>query len=186
MTGDPPSADPPATSGDRAALGPGGAALGPGGADGGVPPVLDQAFDSGTLYALRAAVQAHAVHAGMPQARADDVVIAVHELAANAVRHGAGRGRLRMWGVAGVLRCQVDDDGATASGGRRGRADGRDDGQASRATRITPGPWPYLDGHGLWLVRLVADQMSVFSSAGGTRVTAVFVLPPRGQETKFP
>ena len=48
------------------------------------------------LYALRAAVQAHA--AG-PACRGPgrEVVLAVHELAANAIAHGAGHGHLRLW-----------------------------------------------------------------------------------------
>jgi anti-sigma regulatory factor (Ser/Thr protein kinase) len=125
------------------------------------PAILDQAFDSATLYALRSAVQAHAFAAGMPERRVDDVVIAVHELAANAIRHGAGRGRLRMWPVPGGLCFQVDD-------ARPGGPDGGD--PASR--------WPYLPGHGLWLVRQVADQMHASSGPGGTRVTVVFALPP--------
>ena len=74
-------------------------------------PVLDQEFDSGNLYALRAAVQAHAVQAGLSEDRTSEVVLAVHELAANAVRHGGGVGRLRVWNGAGSLQCQVDDGG---------------------------------------------------------------------------
>ena len=63
-------------------------------------PVLDQEFDSGNLYALRAAVQAHVDQAGLSEDRASDVVLAVHELAANAIAHGAGHGRLRLWDLA--------------------------------------------------------------------------------------
>lgn len=151
MTGEPPPAEP--AGGDGALLA----------QVGGVPPMLDQAFDSGTLYALRATVQAHAFAAGMPERRADDVVIAIHELAANTIRHGAGRGRLRMWQVPGALQFQVDDGRApsTVDGGRLNAAD----------------HWPYLKGHGLWLVREVADQMSMFSGPGGTRTTVLFALP---------
>jgi len=123
---------------------------------------LDQPFDSGTLYALRAAVQAHATQAGLPESRTDDLVIAVHELAANAVRHGAGAGRLRMWERDRALHCQVDDSGPPASGGDAGPG-------GNLADR-----WAFLPGHGLWLVRLVADQISVFSGPGGTRATVVF------------
>ena len=65
-------------------------------------PVLDQEFDSGNLYALRAAVQAHVDQAGLSEDRASDVVLAVHELAANAIAHGAGHGRLRLWDLAGA------------------------------------------------------------------------------------
>ena len=75
------------------------------------PPVLDQAFDGDSLYALRAAVAAHAAAAGLPRQRVYDVVTAAHELAANAVRHGAGHGRLRLWADGRSLHCQVSDDG---------------------------------------------------------------------------
>src|SRR5580704_8227416 len=74
-------------------------------------PILDQAFDAGSLYALRAAVAAHASQAGLAPGRADDLVIAVHELAANAVRHGAGHGRLRIWRSEVALLCEISDDG---------------------------------------------------------------------------
>ena len=74
-------------------------------------PVLDQEFDSGNLYALRAAVQAHAGQAGLSEDRASEVVLAVHELAANAIAHGAGHGRLRLWDLAGALSCEIADGG---------------------------------------------------------------------------
>src|SRR5580693_1047193 len=76
------------------------------------PPILDQAFDADSLYALRAAVAAHATQAGLALGRADDLVIAVHELAANAVRHGAGHGRLQIWQTDQALLCEIADDGA--------------------------------------------------------------------------
>jgi anti-sigma regulatory factor (Ser/Thr protein kinase) len=160
MTADPPSdPSPPAgPAGDGVLLADTGRTLA----------ALDQAFDSGTLYALRAAVQAHAFAAGMPERRIDDVVIAIHELAANAIQHGAGRGRLRMWRVPGALRFQVEDSGAT-SGAKRASSD-RD--RADAADR-----WPYLRGHGLWLVREVADQMSLSSGPNGTRASVIFAFP---------
>src|ERR1700726_3486925 len=74
-------------------------------------PILDQAFDAGSLYTLRAAVAAHITEAALAPGRADDLVIAVHELAANAVRHGAGHGRLRIWRSEAALLCEVSDDG---------------------------------------------------------------------------
>src|SRR6266566_7356039 len=59
-------------------------------------PILEQALDGDSLYQLRASVAVHAVQAGLPQRRTDDLVIAAHELAANVVRHGSGSGRLRI------------------------------------------------------------------------------------------
>ncbi len=79
-------------------------------------PVLDQEFDSGNLYALRAAVQAHVDQAGLSEDRASDVVLAVHELAANAIAHGAGHGRLRLWDLA--LRVELRDRGRRDPGDR--------------------------------------------------------------------
>src|SRR5205823_4205929 len=89
--------------------GPLGAGAGTGG--GGEPPVLDQVFDNDSLYALRAAVAAHGSQAGLADGRVGDLVLAVHELAANAVRHGAGLGRVRIWNTGEALRCEVTDDG---------------------------------------------------------------------------
>jgi anti-sigma regulatory factor (Ser/Thr protein kinase) len=134
-------------------------------------PVLDLAFDSGTLDVLRAGVKAHACQAGLSEDRAEDVVLAVHELAANAVSHGAGAGRLRIWKLAGALHCQVEDgephpvavDAADASG------------------ETSEHPLPSRPGHGLWLVRQVADRMRILSGARGTRATIAFDLPGRRQ-----
>jgi anti-sigma regulatory factor (Ser/Thr protein kinase) len=138
-------------------------------ADTGIPPVLEQAFDAGTLYALRAAVQAHATRLGMPEARTDDLVIAIHELAANAVRHGAGDGRLRMWERAGALLCQVEDAGeATPPDGL---------GVSGDPGVNAADSWPFVSGHGLWLARLVAEEISVASGPDGTCATVVFALP---------
>ena len=61
----------------------------------GRPPVLDLGFDSGTLHTVRAQMRACVSHAGFPEGQAEDVVLAVHELAANAVSHGGGAGRLK-------------------------------------------------------------------------------------------
>ena len=127
--------------------------------------VLEHEFRATTLHVLRETVLAHAVAAGMPDERAVDVMLAIHELAANAVRHGAGSGRLRMQATAGTLHCQVSDAGPASRG--------------SKDLDSTEGkaPWPVRQGHGLWLVRKAADQVSMLSGSGGSQVTAVFALP---------
>jgi anti-sigma regulatory factor (Ser/Thr protein kinase) len=65
--------------------------------------VLDREFDADALAGLRQAVLVYATACSMPEDRAADVMLAVHELAANAVRHGAGHGRLRIHVTAGTL-----------------------------------------------------------------------------------
>jgi anti-sigma regulatory factor (Ser/Thr protein kinase) len=124
------------------------------------PAALEQDFDATSLYALRAAVAAHAAEAGLAPERVYDAVAAAHELAANAVRHGGGRGYLRLWIVGGILTCRVSDDGAAAPAGDGGPATGV--------------PWPAEHGHGLWMVEQVADRFAIDRGPAGTTATFTF------------
>jgi anti-sigma regulatory factor (Ser/Thr protein kinase) len=134
--------------------------------------VLDREFDVGTLAGLRAAVLGYATACGMPGDRAIDVMLAVHELAANAVCHGPGRGRLRISATASTLRCEVSDSGPSS---RDGDAS---DGAGGQAPGV-PGtvPWPVEQGHGLYIVQKTADRLRVTSGPHGALVIAVFLLP---------
>lgn len=134
--------------------------------------MLDQEFGETTLRVLRETVLAHATAAGMPEGRALDVVLAVHELAANAVEHGGGTGRLRMSVTNRELICRVSDPGPANSGlPRNSTLRSQRPGAAAR----TP-PWPYEPGHGLWLVRRIADHISVHCSPAGSQVTVAFTM----------
>jgi anti-sigma regulatory factor (Ser/Thr protein kinase) len=150
--------------------------------DGPAGTVLDLAFDSGTLDTLRAGVRSHAGQAGLSEDRAEDVVLAVHELAANAVRHGTGTGRLRLWKRAGALYCQVEDGDPPAAGDPAERAGHGADGVANAEVSgySSAYPLPHRPGHGLWVVRQVADRMRVLSSARGTCATVTFNLSSQG------
>lgn len=113
--------------------------------------VFDEHFDASSLHMLRERAAARAARAGMPEDRAPDVVLVVHELAANAVTHGSGTGRLLMRAAPGALLCQVSDAGPAA------------------------GRWPVQQGHGLWIVQWAADEVRVSSGPHGSQVTAVFL-----------
>lgn len=113
--------------------------------------LCDEAFDAGSLHSLRARVAACAAAVGMAEDRAMSVILVVHELAANAVRHGAGSGRLLMQATGDGLRCQISDNGPAS-------------GQ----------PWPVRQGHGLWIVRSAVDKVTVQSGPGGSLVAVVF------------
>jgi anti-sigma regulatory factor (Ser/Thr protein kinase) len=135
--------------------------------------VLDVTFDAGTLHALRAEVRVSVLRAGLPEGRAEDVVLAVHELAANSIRHGGGAGRLRVWKLAGSLQCQVDDGdllGAAEPGPSH-------TGPGSSSGRRPVNSLPCVPGHGLWVVRQVADQVQSLSGPRGTSVITTFGLP---------
>jgi anti-sigma regulatory factor (Ser/Thr protein kinase) len=130
--------------------------------------VLVRDFDADALAGLRKAVLGYAIACGMPEDRAFDVMLAVHELAANAVRHGPGHGRLRLHGTASALHCEVSDSGRSSRDGRAGSTGG----QAPGAV-----PWPVEQGHGLFLVRKAADDLRVACGPDGSLVTVVFTLP---------
>jgi anti-sigma regulatory factor (Ser/Thr protein kinase) len=133
--------------------------------------MLDQEFTVGTLHILRETILAHATAAGLPEARAADVMLAVHELAANAVRHGGGTGRLRLRIAAGKLHCQVTDPGNAHANGHPPTT------PASQGDDPAAQPWPCQPGHGLWLVRRAADQLTVTTGPHGSQVTVTFTVP---------
>jgi anti-sigma regulatory factor (Ser/Thr protein kinase) len=186
--------------GDDLARHPADSAREPGGH--GLPPgslLLEQDFDEGSLYVLRAAVSAHGAEAGLEKGRLYDVVTVAHELAANAVRHGAGRGHLRLWLDDGLLHCEVSDAGrSSVEGGRpagdnntgrpapgnAGRTGGDSPGNPGDANGDSPGsadgaqsvPWREEHGHGLWVVSRVADQFRIDRRATATIATAAFRL----------
>ncbi len=136
------------------------------------PPVLNQVFDDDSLYALRSAVAAHGSQAGLAEGRLGDLVLVVHELAANVIQHGAGRGRLRIWNTGTELRCEVTDDGISAGG---------DAGDGGR----DPARWSIEPGHGLWVIRQVADRASLDGGPSGTVATVAFTLGPPGTLPPF-
>jgi anti-sigma regulatory factor (Ser/Thr protein kinase) len=58
---------------------------------------VDHWFDADGLYTLRAEVAAHASALGATGPQGETLVVVAGELATNAIRHGGGRGRLRLW-----------------------------------------------------------------------------------------
>src|ERR1700760_3701423 len=75
------------------------------------PGVRPAAFGEQDLPALRDQVSRRAVQEGIGPSRAQDLVIAVHEAAANTVVHAGGAGILRIWRDGLSLVCEITDDG---------------------------------------------------------------------------
>jgi anti-sigma regulatory factor (Ser/Thr protein kinase) len=125
--------------------------------------ILDEPFVEADLQALRRAVAAHADRSRLPRGRVADLVLIASELAANAIRHGGGKGRLRLWQTADALVCQVTDHGP---------------GLPTAHTLPTQRPEPTVTGgRGLWLVLTYADTIAVESDTGnGTTITATLAL----------
>lgn len=124
-------------------------------------PVLDVTFRADDLIRLRSAVAAYAAELGAGL-KVDDVVLVAHELASNAVRHGGGSGRLRLWRDDYRLLCRVSDSGP-------GLADAAGAGAEMPSARI-PG------GRGLWIARRLA-AVRIDTGPKGTVITAAIALP---------
>jgi signal transduction histidine kinase len=122
------------------------------------PAMLDLGFDSTGLANVRAMVARWA--GGGPAL--DDLLLVVNELCGNAVRHGGGHGRLRLWTDGYRLLCRVTDSGP---GIPEPEAQGLD-----RPALDTAG------GRGLWIVRRLAD-LRIESGPSGTEVIAMLPLP---------
>src|SRR5919197_1545673 len=108
-------------------------------------PTTEVAFEPGPLEALRAFVAREAAEAGFGETQAADLVLAVHELATNSLRHGGGRGTLRVWREPDALICEVRDGGRIDAPlvGRERPAAGR------------------TDGRGLWLANQLCDLVQI-------------------------
>ncbi|WIM92948.1 PAS domain S-box protein [Actinoplanes oblitus] len=121
-------------------------------------------FTAGMIGGLRHTTRAEAERAGLSPDRAEDFTIAVYELLTNAVRHGGGRGELRLRRTTTTLTCEVRDDGTT--GGSVSPAD-------------TPPAPDSPGGRGLWLARRLADELHLHPiRSGGLMATLLMRLAP--------
>jgi anti-sigma regulatory factor (Ser/Thr protein kinase) len=125
--------------------------------------VLACGFDVHSIATVRHEIVAHAPDFGLAEPHLSDFVLAVNEVTSNAVRHGGGKGRLRLWQSLVNLVCEVDDDGAAAQG------------EIERRTRERPDPPVGAEGgRGLWLARRLCDTVSITATAAGTSVVLAF------------
>jgi anti-sigma regulatory factor (Ser/Thr protein kinase) len=127
----------------------------------GVRLLLDLRFSEAELVSLREAVAAHADAAGLGRSRTEDLVLIAHELATNAVRHGGGQGRLRLWTADNAVHCQVTDEGPGLPAA------------VECGSRPEPGS---AGGRGVWLVTRFADRIVINRDGAGGDVTVAVQL----------
>ena len=116
------------------------------------------------LAAIRDVVHRYALQAGLPEARAIDLMLAVSEVAANTVKHARSPGSLKIWYGAREIVCQIHDEGIITD---------------PLAGRRQP-PLDALGGHGLWIVNQVCDQVEIQSDETGTTIRLHMILPVAG------
>jgi serine/threonine-protein kinase RsbW len=105
------------------------------------------------LGRIRHAVATAAVESGLSDTRADEMALAVNEVACNAIVHGEPPATVKVWQGDGELLCEVSDSG-----------EGIRDPDVGRHT---PEP-DALGGRGLWLSRLASDAVEIGRQGGST------------------
>ena len=119
------------------------------------PPRLQLRIDGdprGWRRSLAGAVEAE----DLPRGRAEEFLIAVGEVVANALGHGHGLAELTLWSTNDGVVCAVHDDGP-----------GVDD---PFAGYLPPGNDDAAQGMGLWVARQLSDSLAIQSGADGTTV----------------
>jgi len=111
-------------------------------------------FGPADLGSVRTVVSRHATDAGLSEARANDLLVAVNEIATNSLVHGGGRGSLTIWHVPDHLVCEIMDDGRIVQA-----LVGREKPRADRE-----------GGRGLWLANQLCDLVQVRCFTDGSVV----------------
>ena len=126
-----------------------------------VPPdALTCVVDMPDMSDLRRLAGTYAVGHGLSEDRAQDLVLALTELASNSLEHAHSRATVLLGGTGTRLVCQVRDTGHITDPliGRR------------------PAPPDQLRGRGLLLVNQLSDLVRVHTSPAGTTVEIQFTL----------
>ena len=113
------------------------------------------------MQPVRALTRRRAGQCDLPADRADNLTLAVSELAANTVRHSPDGGTLRIWHTPAELICQITDQGWI------------EDPLAGRRPPVSN-----EGGQGLWLVNQVCDLVERRSGPSGTTIRLHMSLGP--------
>jgi anti-sigma regulatory factor (Ser/Thr protein kinase) len=116
--------------------------------------VWEVPFAAADLFELRQLVCSWATREALAPEPAEELVLAVHEVATNSVRHGGGVGMLRLWRTSDTLVCEVQDAGHI----RNPLTARRRPGGEARASR------------GLWIADQICDLVEIASSPRGSQV----------------
>ncbi|GID33237.1 ATP-binding protein [Paractinoplanes brasiliensis] len=125
--------------------------------------LLARDFTIENIVELRHAVTRLAEDNGLADVALYRFVIAVHEIAVNAIRHGGGQGRLEMWRADAHLHCRISDHGP---------------GMPTAPGRPVPAITA-TTGRGLWLARRSCQMTTRVDDAGTTITLTCPIRPPQ-------
>lgn len=122
------------------------------------PGVVTRELSFGTgsdgLGHVRAQVAEEAAAFGLDEVRSEDLILVANEVATNSLRHGGGRGLLRIWQDDASMICEIRDAGRI------------DDPLVGRGQ---PGP-DQVSGFGLWLANQLCDLVQIRTFPTGSVV----------------
>jgi anti-sigma regulatory factor (Ser/Thr protein kinase) len=121
---------------------------------------VEEDFTIADLGRLRSLVARAAHLVGLTVKAVDDLVLAVNEIAGNAIRYAGGRGRIKIVSWARGIAVEISDRGP---GFPAGLVDERP-------------PVGAIGGRGLWMARRLCDRMTVASTDRGVTVRLVAVI----------
>jgi anti-sigma regulatory factor (Ser/Thr protein kinase) len=101
----------------------------------------------------------------LPRQRADDLVVAAGELLTNSIVHAGATGSIDAWARPGEIVVEVSDRG---------------EGVVEQVAGYRPPRPGELGGRGLWLVRRLADAVTIHSEPG-TRTSVRIAVRDRGE-----
>ena len=107
-----------------------------------------------SVASLRQVLRNRAIAFGLGQSASDDLALAAHEVVANSLRYGGGRGDVSIWLDDGNLICEVRDQGLF---------------DTPMAGRIMPAERG-MSGRGLWMANQLCELVQIRSVPDGTVV----------------
>lgn len=121
-----------------------------------LPPLKADRIEFGLddLHDVRSRVAAVAAATPIAPGRASDLVVAASELAANSILHGGGLGLATIWEDGGAVLVEIADAGTIVD---------------PTVGQVRPDP-AAESGRGLYIADQLCDDVSIDSSATGTRI----------------
>jgi anti-sigma regulatory factor (Ser/Thr protein kinase) len=133
--------------------------------------LLDLRFTLAGLATARRRLACCLAQAELHETRAEDFLLAVHEVMCNAIQHGGGSGQVILYRDASMLRCEVTDHGPGLS--------------HDKIPRTPPGLGTC--GRGLWLVHELTDSVTISANGHGTFVALqIRLLPAQATTDRHP
>ncbi|MFD3512860.1 anti-sigma factor RsbA family regulatory protein [Streptomyces sp. NPDC058657] len=109
-------------------------------------------FDEDALAQARDRADDWAAAAGLTASRRADWLLAIGEALSNSVRHGGGRGRLRMWREGRAAIAEISDQGLLAD---------------PLTGRRRPDPFAASGGRGVWIMHQLCDLVEIRATERG-------------------